>query len=394
MCRQVLVPLCGGCENLEECTKNILSVLNCQHTVEHDLKTIRNLSKLLESLCSRNGSCQVNLIASRGCNVEALYHTVCALKDYSTRITLIAPWSLFQSLLPHPCYAKVLKHVCKAYIYVVSDGELLTASHIVRSKPLSRFKDILVLSRYVASEDDLASTLKSYRWRGTPKLCLILPTPISLRVERVIREEGFRLVDELVVMGLPGKGFLDSMTDRFIEVVSTKGKNGSRTPTIVLHPLLDPSKLVTTETRNTIARNTRLLEESIEKNLLENSIWEVEVRVRVDGTVVLDRELLSILKSISNNKTLTHASTNIGLSYPKVKKKIELAEKALGVRLVDVEKGGVIRGRSTLTPEAERILELYDLITRSLSRKLRETIEELIMRKNGKTKRQRKLLPC
>jgi len=72
----------------------------------------------------------------------------------------------------------------------------------------------------------------------------------------------------------------------------------------------------------------------------KNRIWEVEVRVRVDGTVVLDQELLNILKSISSNKTLTHTSINIGLSYPKVKKKIELAEKALRVRLVDVGKGG------------------------------------------------------
>ncbi len=379
MCRQALAPLCKGCRSLEQCTRRILPVLYCQQPLSTEAGVLNGFVKYLERMYFRSNIDSIYIITPKSCSIKILHHTAKTLKEGGARVILVSSWSFFQNLLPNQNFMNILDSLCKIYIYVNSDGELLIASRILRSRPLSKFKDLVVLLRYVTNENEVKKALRSYKWRGNPKLCLIVPTQLTIGIEMILRSEGFRAVNEVNTLGLHGKGFLNELMEKFVEVVNGVEENISRNNTIIIHPLVIASEQTTQEDL-VESGSEREFNKGIENSLLNDGVWEVEVKVRVDGTVVFDQELLNILKSILSSKTLTHTSSIMGLSYPKVKKKIELAEKALGVKLVYVERGGVLRGRSILTPEARRVLEIYEYIISSMKKELEKKLEEL--RKN------------
>jgi molybdate transport repressor ModE-like protein len=69
--------------------------------------------------------------------------------------------------------------------------------------------------------------------------------------------------------------------------------------------------------------------------------------------------IAEILQAVDRAGSIKQAAADLGLSYRYVWGRIKEAEQALGRRLVEARVGGVGSRRSSLTPEARRLLATF-----------------------------------
>lgn len=70
--------------------------------------------------------------------------------------------------------------------------------------------------------------------------------------------------------------------------------------------------------------------------------------------------IASLLRNVEATGSLQKAAQNMNMAYSKAWRILKESEKAWGFPLTDRETGGKDGGGSTLTPQAQAILETYD----------------------------------
>ena len=70
--------------------------------------------------------------------------------------------------------------------------------------------------------------------------------------------------------------------------------------------------------------------------------------------------IASLLRNVEATGSLQKAAQNMNMAYSKAWRILKESEKAWGFPLTDRETGGSDGGGSTLTPQAQAILETYD----------------------------------
>jgi molybdate transport system regulatory protein len=82
----------------------------------------------------------------------------------------------------------------------------------------------------------------------------------------------------------------------------------------------------------------------------------------VTGEGILGEGKIRLLEEIAARGSLSAAAGALGLSYRKAWGDIKRAEELLGYPLTEKHRGGKAGGRSTLTPQANRLLEAYHIL--------------------------------
>ncbi|TGU74783.1 LysR family transcriptional regulator [Geomonas terrae] len=101
---------------------------------------------------------------------------------------------------------------------------------------------------------------------------------------------------------------------------------------------------------------------------VRSKIW-----IELDGEPVLGQGRLELLRLVGKSGSINAAAKEMGIPYRKAWTYIDSMEKRLGFPLVLRSKGGSGGGASTLTPEAESLLQKFEA--------LQKGFEELV---NGK----------
>ena len=82
----------------------------------------------------------------------------------------------------------------------------------------------------------------------------------------------------------------------------------------------------------------------------------VKVWLEVEGRYAFGFGVSEILQAVDRAGPIKQAAAGLGLSYRHVWGRIKEAEQALGWQLVEAQVGGAGTRRSSLTPEARRLL--------------------------------------
>jgi molybdate transport system regulatory protein len=83
----------------------------------------------------------------------------------------------------------------------------------------------------------------------------------------------------------------------------------------------------------------------------------VKVWLEIDGTYVFGLGIAEILRAVDQAGSMKRAAADLGKSYRYVWGRVRQAERALGRPLVEARVGGRGARRSSLTPEAHRLVE-------------------------------------
>lgn len=92
--------------------------------------------------------------------------------------------------------------------------------------------------------------------------------------------------------------------------------------------------------------------------------------------------IASLLRNVETTGSLQKAAQNMNMAYSKAWRILKESEKAWGFPLTDRETGGRDGGGSTLTPQAQAILETYD----SFMAEAREELDQLFGRHFSKVR--------
>lgn len=90
---------------------------------------------------------------------------------------------------------------------------------------------------------------------------------------------------------------------------------------------------------------------------VRSKIW-----LEIDGEPVFGQGREKLLRLIRSTGSINAAAKEMGIPYRKAWTYIDAMEKRLGFALVNRLKGGTGGGTSSLTPEAEALLQKYDLL--------------------------------
>lgn len=90
---------------------------------------------------------------------------------------------------------------------------------------------------------------------------------------------------------------------------------------------------------------------------VRSKIW-----LEIDGEPVFGQGRDELLHLIKNTGSISAAAKSMGIPYRKAWTYIDAMEKRLGFSLVNRLKGGPGGGESTLTPQAETLLQKFDLL--------------------------------
>ena len=84
----------------------------------------------------------------------------------------------------------------------------------------------------------------------------------------------------------------------------------------------------------------------------------------------------ALLRGIEETGSLQGAAQSMNMAYSKAWKMLKESEKAWGFMLTDRETGGRDGGGSTLTPQAVRLLEAYDVFMKESRQELDRLFEK------------------
>ena len=99
--------------------------------------------------------------------------------------------------------------------------------------------------------------------------------------------------------------------------------------------------------------------------------------VEKDGLLVLSDYRVELLRQVATTGSLAEAAQRMGLSYRRAWGKIREIERNLGLTLVHSEAGGAGGGSSSLTPDGERLVRLYQRVRRRMERDLGKEFREV-----------------
>lgn len=97
--------------------------------------------------------------------------------------------------------------------------------------------------------------------------------------------------------------------------------------------------------------------ESLPRLQVRSKIW-----LEIEGEPVFGQGRDELLRLIRKTGSINAAAKAMGVPYRKAWTYIDAMEKRLGFPLVNRQKGGAGGGESSLTPQAETLLEKFDLL--------------------------------
>jgi molybdate transport system regulatory protein len=107
---------------------------------------------------------------------------------------------------------------------------------------------------------------------------------------------------------------------------------------------------------------------------------KVKIWVEKGGGVALSGYRVRLLKLVADTGSLAEAARRMGLSYRRAWGKIREMEENLGLRLVESEPGGPGGGRSRLTSQARKMVELYPLFEAAATADVNREFDEILRR--------------
>ena len=105
---------------------------------------------------------------------------------------------------------------------------------------------------------------------------------------------------------------------------------------------------------------------------VRSKIW-----LEVGGEPVFGQGRDKLLRLIKNSGSINAAAKSMGIPYRKAWTYLDVMEKRLGFPLVNRLKGGVGGGESSLTPQAEDLLEKFDLLQEGFNDMVNRKFNEL-----------------
>ena len=114
-----------------------------------------------------------------------------------------------------------------------------------------------------------------------------------------------------------------------------------------------------------------MVSEMFKKFQPRSKVW-----LEQDGRVVLSEWRAELLLAVEETGSLVAAATKLNVPHRTAWEKIHQSEKDLGIRLLDTRSGGLVGGRSSLTPEARELLNRFQSITRDLTALVDERFEK------------------
>ncbi len=103
----------------------------------------------------------------------------------------------------------------------------------------------------------------------------------------------------------------------------------------------------------------------------------IKLWVEKDGRLVLSDYRVQLLRHIGETGSLAEAAQRMGLSYRRAWGKVREIERNLGATLVRSEAGGAGGGGSSLTPDGERLVALYERFQRRMETDLGREFKEV-----------------
>jgi len=85
-----------------------------------------------------------------------------------------------------------------------------------------------------------------------------------------------------------------------------------------------------------------------------------------------------LLKAIDEERSLNAASKSLQISYRKAWGDLKKAQDALGVKLVEKQRGGLMGGKTTLTKQGKKWVKTYARFRRDIEKKVEKAFERHI----------------
>jgi molybdate transport repressor ModE-like protein len=98
----------------------------------------------------------------------------------------------------------------------------------------------------------------------------------------------------------------------------------------------------------------------------------VKVWLEAGGQYAFGLGIAEVLQAIERTSFIKQAAADVGRSYRYVWGRIKKAEQALGRQLVEAHVGGTGRQRSSLTPDARRLVAAFLALRRRMAVLLQE----------------------
>jgi molybdate transport system regulatory protein len=98
----------------------------------------------------------------------------------------------------------------------------------------------------------------------------------------------------------------------------------------------------------------------------------VKVWLEAGGQYAFGLGIAEVLQAIERTGSIKQAAADVGRSYRYVWGRIKKAEQALGRQLVEAHVGGTGRQRSSLTPDARRLVAAFFALRRRMAVLLQE----------------------
>ena len=105
---------------------------------------------------------------------------------------------------------------------------------------------------------------------------------------------------------------------------------------------------------------------------VRSKIW-----LEIDGEPVFGQGRDTLLRLIQSTGSINAAAKEMGLAYRKAWTYLDAMEKRLGFPLVNRLKGGAGGGSSALTPQAEALLQKFDLLQQGFNDQVNRKFAEL-----------------
>jgi molybdate transport repressor ModE-like protein len=113
--------------------------------------------------------------------------------------------------------------------------------------------------------------------------------------------------------------------------------------------------------------------------LLNYKLWLSSVT----GQGIIEEERYELLKKIRETGSLSAAARELKISYRKAWGDLKSAEELLGYKLADRTRGGSEGGKTTLTGKAEKLLEAYEALHKTMDDAVEKAYEKFTKKMEG-----------
>lgn len=102
----------------------------------------------------------------------------------------------------------------------------------------------------------------------------------------------------------------------------------------------------------------------------------IRLRLKNNDNVFIGKGVRMMLDAIDKYNSISEASRQTGISYPKAIRMIKTLEQELGFEVVNSKKGGHLHGGSCLTEKGKKMLLSYSEIEDKLTDYAKKLVEE------------------